>query len=80
MIEKNKMLDSINNTKKQIQEVWNEISENDVNNLREIWNDNACEEFIKKIGNLNKTIDEIINQLNQLESCWQKYEQQNIHS
>ena len=72
MIEKEKTIDNINEIKNQIQEIWNEISQNDISLLREVWSDKACEEYIKKINDVNNTVDDIMDQLNLLESIWEK--------
>lgn len=79
MEEKFKMIDDIKTIKKQIQNIWKEIHQDDINHLREIWNDNTCEVFVEKINNLNHTIDDIISQLNMLESFWNQYNSSNNH-
>lgn len=80
MIEKKKTLDSINDIKDHIQEIWNEISTNDVSHLKEIWNDKACEEFTKKIDNISNTMNDIMVQLNLLETFWEQYKPNNFNS
>ena len=63
---------NIDKTSEKIHKIWNDLSIYDIENLKQAWHDELCDEFIKKIKNTDNTIVRIIDQLELLKECWQQ--------
>ena len=74
MNNKETIIAEIDKTSDKIHKLWNDLSIYDIENLKDAWNDSVCDEFIKKIKNTDKTIVDILAQLDLLKECWQKAE------
>ncbi len=66
------IITNIDKVSEKIQSIWDELNVYDLNNLKEAWNDEVCDEFISKIKNTDTTIVKIQTQLELLKECWKK--------
>ena len=71
MNDKEKVIAEIDKTSDKIHKLWNDLSVYDIESLKDAWNDTTCDEFIKKIKNTDKTISDILSQLDLLKTYWQ---------
>ena len=62
---------NIDKTTEKIHKIWNDLNIYDLENLRQSWKDELCDEFIKKIRSTDKTIVAILEQLDLLKESWQ---------
>ena len=66
------IITNIDKVSEKIQSIWDELSVYDLNNLKQAWNDEVCDEFISKIKNTDNTIVKIQTQLELLKECWKQ--------
>lgn len=66
------IITNIDKVSERIQSIWNELNVYDLNNLKQAWNDEVCDEFISKIKNTDSTIIKIQTQLELLKECWKQ--------
>jgi uncharacterized protein YukE len=73
MNEKELMIKKIDQMSSRIHELWSDISIDDANKMQDSWKDSLCDEYVKKIKNLDRTIVELDDELDMLRSYWEKY-------
>ena len=73
MEEKELMIKKIDQMSSRIHELWSDISIDDANKMQDSWKDSLCDEYVKKIKNLDHTIVDLDNELDMLRSYWEKY-------
>lgn len=71
MKEKELKITEIDQLSDKIHEIWGNISMHDMGKMEDIWKDDVCIEFIKKLKNVDNTIVKIIEELDNLKDCWQ---------
>lgn len=75
MDEKKEIINRINETTKEINDIWDKLKQYDINSIKSAWNDPICDDYIKKFKKVDGTIQTINNQLNNLRSYWEKYDE-----
>ncbi|MBP5678231.1 MAG: hypothetical protein J6X28_00185 [Bacilli bacterium] len=73
MDEKTVVVRKIDLISSSIRGVWNEINMYDITQLQESWNDSLCDEYVKKIQNVDRTVTGLVKELEVLRSYWMEY-------
>ena len=67
------IIQDIEKLKKNINDSWIDINNNDLKKLKEAWNSPACIQHLEKIKKADAKIISIINRLDYLKKCWENY-------
>ncbi len=72
-LEKQQVIAKIDKATDEIRNTWADLNSYDLKNIDEAWNDPVCKEYINKVQIVDNTINKIINNLDALKECWEKY-------
>ena len=68
-------LDSIGKARDEIYETWSSLNLQEIDQMKGSWTDSICDEYIKKLKNVDAKINDIFDEMETLEDCWKKYEE-----
>ena len=67
------IVSKINEIEKIINEKWSEVSPSATQKVKQTWDDAIGDEYIKNVESVGKTVDKMLEELELLKECWQKY-------
>lgn len=74
-MERDLAIKEIDTISSKIHNVWTELNIYDINYMKESWGDPLCEEYIRKVQNVDNTIKNMLDNLEELKTYWKAYDE-----
>ena len=76
MDDKSLVISRIDKTNEKIHTFWNNVKSNQMEKIKESWDDSVCEEYIKEVNKIDGLVNKIINQLEECKEYWESYQEE----